>query len=175
MPKLVRSVSVTTRAPRAGERRGRDYQFISTAAFARLRRNRQLLEWAQVHGAWYGTPKAPILHALDRGRSVVLNIDVQGARSIRRLLGRRAVLIFVKPPSLAQLRARLQRRSTDSAEAIARRLAVAKREMACASRYDHVVVNNRLPAAVAAVERIVRHAGDRREAHAWPMSRSKSS
>ena len=156
MPRLVRSVSVTTRIPRAGERRGNDYQFIPQAAFDRLRRSRQLLEWARVHGAWYGTPKQPVVEALAQGRRVILSIDVQGARKIRRLLGTQAVLIFLKPPSLRQLRTRLTRRSTDTPEAIRRRLAVAKRELACASWYDHAVVNDRLATAVARVQAILK-------------------
>ena len=120
-----------------------------------MRRERQLLEAANVHGAWYGTPKRPIERTVAKGRSVILSIDVQGARNIRRLLGRQAVLIFLKPPSLAQLRRRLVRRSTETSEAIRRRMAVAKREMSCARWYDHTVVNDRLETAVAMVRQIV--------------------
>ena len=167
-------MSVTTRSPRPGERAGREYRFVSRAAFDRLRRTRQLLEWANVHGEWYGTPKAPVLSTLHAGRSVVLNIDVQGARNVRRLLKRKAVLIFLKPPSVAQLRRRLQRRSTDSPDAIRRRLAVARRELACAAWYDHVVVNRQMDTAVARVRRIIQRMLQRREVRAWPRSRSKS-
>ena len=152
---LARSVSVTTRARRAGERDGRDYRFISPAVFQALRRRRQLLEWATVHGAWYGTPKQPVLQALARGRSALLSIDVQGARAIRRLLGRRAVLIFLLPPSLTQLRERLLRRKTESPATLRRRLAAARREMACASWYDYSVINDRLDRTVRQVSAII--------------------
>lgn len=154
-PRLVRSVSVTTRPPRAGERGGYHYRFVSAAQFQRLRRAGRLLEWASVHGACYGTPRAPLMHALRAGRDVVLNIDVQGARQVRRALGNRAVLVFLKPPSLRQLRQRLLRRRTDSPSEVRRRLAAARREMRCASWYDHVVVNDRLAQAIRRVRAIV--------------------
>ena len=144
LPRLVRSISVTTRAPRPGEREGRDYEFISAAYFKRMQRAGQLLEWASVHGAAYGTPKAPVLRALDRGRDVVLSIDVQGARAIRRLLEGRAVLIFLLPPSPERLQQRLMRRRTDTPSAIRRRMVAARRELACARWYDYRVVNDRL-------------------------------
>ena len=156
VPGLVRSVSVTTRPPRAGERRGSDYRFISPAAFQRLRQTRQLLEWARVHGAWYGTPKAPARRALAQGRDVILSIDVQGARQIRRALGTRATLVFLLPPSLEDLRRRLRRRRTETPTAMRRRLAVARREIACAVWYDVIVVNDRLDQAIRDVGRAIR-------------------
>ena len=155
LPRLARSVSVTTRAPRPTERRGRDYRFVSEAAFERLKRSGELLEWARVHGASYGTPKRPIERALAQGRDVILSIDVQGARQVRRTLGARAVLIFLLPPSLEQLRQRLVQRKTDSLLAVRRRLAAAKREMACAHWYDYQVVNDRLASTVRRVRSIV--------------------
>ena len=164
VPGLARSVSVTTRLPRPGERRGRDYRFVTPAAFGRLRRSGRLLEWAEVHGACYGTLKSPVLRALSQGRRLVLCIDVQGARQVRRALGPRAALIFLLPPSMARLRARLRRRRTESPAAIRRRLAAARREIACARWYDHTVVNDRLDRTVRAMRAImtghptVRHA-----------------
>lgn len=154
-PRLARSVSVTTRPPRPGERRGRDYRFVTPAAFQRLRRAGRLLEWASVHGEWYGTPKDPVLRALARGRSVVLCIDVQGARQIRRALGARAVLVFLLPPSMRRLRARLLRRRTEAPGALRRRLAAARREIACARWYDHAVVNDRLDRTVRTMRAIL--------------------
>ena len=159
LPRLVRSVSVTTRAPRAGERRGREYRFVSPLAFQRLRRSGGLLEWARVHAAWYGTPKRPVLRALAQGRDVVLSIDVQGARQVRRALGKRATLIFLMPPSMRRLRQRLVRRRTETPEAIRRRLAAARRELACAAWYDYRVVNDRLARAVRDVGRIIQREG----------------
>jgi len=155
MPRLVRSVSVTTRPARRDERRGREYQFVSPATFGRLRRSGQLLEWAKVHGASYGTPKRPILQALARGRDVLLSIDVQGARQVQRRLGTRAVLIFLLPPSLQELRRRLTGRRTDTASSIRRRLAAAKRELSCAAWYDNTVVNDRLRDTVARVGAVI--------------------
>ena len=159
LPGLARSVSVTTRPWRAGERRGRDYRFVSPSAFQRMRRAGTLLEWARVHGAWYGTPKRPVLRAMAGGRDVVLSIDVQGARQVRRALGKRALLIFLLPPSMALLRQRLMRRRTDSPAAIRRRLAAARRELACAAWYDYRVVNDRLAHAVRDVAAIIQRKG----------------
>ncbi len=156
LPRLVRSVSMTTRAKRRGERQGRDYQFMSLAAFRQMRRSRALLEWANVHGAYYGTPNQPILSALARGRDVLLSIDVKGARQVQRTLGSRAVLIFLRPPSMGLLRQRLMQRRTETLAVIRRRLAAAKRELACSTWYDYTVVNDRLDHTVAQVEAIVR-------------------
>lgn len=155
LPGLARSISVTTRSPRSGERAGRDYRFISGATFQQLRRTGQLLEWAHVHGAYYGTPKRPVVRTLARGRSIVLSIDVQGARAIRRALGRRAVLVFLLPPSMEQLRQRLQRRRTETSAAIHQRLQAARREVACAPWYDYAVVNDRLSHTILAMQIIV--------------------
>ncbi len=154
-PALRRSVSVTTRAPRRGERHRRDYRFISVATFQRMRRARKLLEWAKVHGAYYGTPGSPVVAALARGRDVSLSIDVQGARQVRRILGARAVLIFLLPGSLQALRRRLVRRRTESSAVIRRRLRAARWELACAHWYDYAVVNDRLEKAVDQLEAIV--------------------
>ncbi|MBI3997336.1 MAG: guanylate kinase [Candidatus Omnitrophica bacterium] len=158
MPQLSRSVSVTTRTPRSGERKGRDYRFVSRATFQRLQRSGQLLEWARVHGASYGTPRRRVLDTLRRGGSIVLSIDVQGARQIRRALGPQAALIFLLPPSMTHLRQRLAARNTETPMAIRRRLAAARREMACAAWYDYAVVNDRLDHTVRRVARIIRTA-----------------
>ena len=175
MPKLVRSVSVTTRPPRRGERDGRDYRFVSSNAFDRLRRSGGLLEWARVHGACYGTPARPVRQALGQGRSVVLSIDVQGARQIRRTLGSRAVLVFLLPPSVGHLWQRLVRRRTDTLDAIRRRLAAARRELASAAWYDYTVVNDRLDHAVKTVEAIVTMEQQASPAHHAPRRASRTS
>ena len=155
IPELIRSVSVTTRPKRRGERPGRDYLFMSPARFEQMRRAGQLLECADVHGAWYGTPSRPILQRLARGQDTILNIDVQGARTIRRVLGRRAVLVFLLPPSMDVLKRRLMHRRTESRSVIAKRLAAARRELACVSWYDYTVVNDRLDEAVRRLEAII--------------------
>jgi len=154
-PQLLRSVSVTTRPPRPRERQGREYRFVSRPTFARMQRTGALLEWAKVHGEYYGTPKRPVLQALRKGRHALLNIDVQGARKIRRALGEQAVLIFLLPPSPETLRQRLMRRRTETAAAMRRRLAAAEREMACARWYDYEVVNDRLQDTIAQMKAIV--------------------
>ena len=155
VPRLVRSVSVTTRPRRPSERHGAHYRFLSVEQFRELQRRGELLEWARVHGAYYGTPRRPIERALAKGRDVMLSIDVQGARKIRRRFGERAVLVFLVPPSMGALEARLVRRRTDSPEAIRHRLEAAKRELACAQWYDYAVVNHRLPSAIEQLKAIV--------------------
>ena len=152
---LVHSVSLTTRAPRTGESDGREYHFVSVEEFQRLRRSGKLLEWAKVHGAYYGTPSVPLKRALAQGKDVVLTIDVQGARQIRRSLGEAAVLVFLEPPSMAHLRQRLQARRTESAQDIRHRMAAAVHEMACVAWYDYRVVNDRLQEAVNQLAAIV--------------------
>jgi guanylate kinase len=155
MPRLVRSVSVTTRSPRPGERQGREYRFVTRAAFWQLLRRKELIEWAKVHGACYGTPKRPLLKAIARGRDVILSIDVKGARQVRRYFGRQAILIFLMPPSMRKLQQRLMQRRTDTTTAIRKRLAAAKRELACASWYDATVVNDRLQRTVEKIAAII--------------------
>jgi len=155
LPGLVRSVSVTTRPRRPSERHGSDYRFVSAPAFGTLRASGKLLEWARVHEAFYGTPKAPVERALARGRDVVLSLDVQGARAVRRKYGAQAVLVFLLPPSLAALRARLTKRRTDPPDAIRRRLAAARRELACARWYDYAIINHRLRDAIAQLKAII--------------------
>lgn len=155
MPRLVRSVSVTTRPRRRRERDGADYRFLSRAAFATLRRRGQLVEWARVHHASYGTPRASVERALRRGDDVILCIDVQGARKIRRQFGQQAALIFVMPPSLGDLRARLVNRRTEDAAAVRQRLAAARRELRCTRWYDYAVVNRDLQRTVSQLKAIV--------------------
>ena len=152
---LVRSVSVTTRSPRQGERQGRDYRFVTPTVFQQMKRSGQLLEWAEVHKACYGTPREPVIRTIEGGKDVILNIDVQGARKVRRTLRKRAVLIFLLPPSMEQLKRRLVGRRTETPSAIRQRLAVAKREIACAKWYDHQVVNDHLETTIRDVEAII--------------------
>jgi guanylate kinase len=144
---LYRSISMTTRPPRPGEKDGIDYIFIEKNEFMKRQKKNEFLEWAKVFGEYYGTPKKHILHMLERGSDVLLSIDVQGAMKIKRLR-LDGVYIFIMPPSLAMLRERLINCSTDSTKAISERLSVAKKEVACSGRYDYIVVNNRLETAL---------------------------
>ena len=155
LSRLARSVSVTTRPRRTSEREGKDYRFISLNAFQRLRARGELLEWAKVHQAYYGTPTAPVERALARGRDVILSIDVQGARQVRRRFGSRAVLIFLLPPTLNDLKARLIKRRTEPPDVIRKRLEVARRELFCVRWYDYAVVNRRLAQAIEQLRAIV--------------------
>jgi len=152
-PRVEFSVSATTRAPRAGEVDGRDYHFMDKARFRAEIERGAFIEWAEVHGNLYGTPRAPMERALAAGRVFLLEIDVQGGTQLK-ALGLPGVYVFVAPPDLASLRGRLERRGTDSTEVIERRMAKAQEEMRARERYDHVVVNVDLERTVAEVRRL---------------------
>jgi guanylate kinase len=151
-PRVEFSVSATTRAPRPGEVDGRDYHFMDKARFRAEIERGAFIEWAEVHGNLYGTPRAPMERALADGRVFLLEIDVQGGAQLK-ALGLPGVYVFIAPPDLASLRARLERRGTDTPEVIERRMAKAQEEMRARERYDHVVVNTELEAAIEAVRR----------------------
>lgn len=139
-PRIWLSVSATTRRPRAGEQDGREYFFVSDAEFDRLVATDGLLEWAAFAGHRYGTPRAPVEERRAQGTPVLLEIEVQGARQVRqRVPG--ALLVFLEPPSWEILAARLTGRGTESAEAVERRLAAARDELAAAGEFDAVLVN----------------------------------
>jgi guanylate kinase len=148
------SVSYTTRAPRPGERQGVDYHFVTRAAFQRLRRRKAFLEWARVDEELYGTPRDQILRSRARGEDLLLEIDTQGAEQVRRRL-RDAVLIFILPPGPLDLRRRLVRRGAEP-EVLARRLALARREVPQYRSYDYLVLNDRVEKATRDLEAIVR-------------------
>jgi guanylate kinase len=148
------SVNATTRAPRAGEREGVDYHFVSKEQFRRMLDGDQLLEHAMVYGQEKGVPKAPIREALAQERDVLMRTDIQGARTIKELVPG-AITIFVAPPSEGELRRRLQNRGGDSAEQVKLRERTAIREMAAANEFDHIIVNNDLERAAAQVEKIM--------------------
>lgn len=139
-PDLWVSRSLTTRERRPEEADGLDYDFVTRAEFARIRDAGGFLEWFEVFGDWYGTPRAPVEEHLRAGRSVVLEIDVQGALAVREVFPE-AVLVFVRPPSRAEQRRRLIARGRDDPAEIERRLAAAVAEEARAAEFDHVVVN----------------------------------
>jgi guanylate kinase len=148
--RLVASVSCTTRPPRPDEIDGRDYWFLPRGEFERRIAAGAFLEHAEVHGNRYGTPREAVEASLREGRCPLLDIDVQGAAQVR-AKGLPAVYLFIAPRSLEVLRDRLQRRRTEDAAAMARRLAAAEREMEAARTYDCVVVNDRLPEALQAL------------------------
>ena len=151
---LALSVSVTTRAPRAGEREGEHYFFRDQAAFDAMVAQGALLEWAQVFGRSYGTPRAPVAAALAAGRDLLFDIDWQGHRQLRAGLAGDVVGVFILPPSVEALAERLSGRGDDPAE-IARRMREARAEMSHCREFDHVVVNDDLARGTAELRAIL--------------------
>ena len=137
---LAVSVSHTTRAPRGQEQHGREYWFIGTDEFRKMAAQGDFFEWAEVHGNLYGTSRRAIEDRLAHGEDVVLEIDWQGALQIKQIFGH-AILIFILPPSWAELEQRLKRRGEDGAEVIARRMENARLEVAQARHFDFVIIN----------------------------------
>jgi guanylate kinase len=149
------SVSVTTRARRGSEIDGFHYHFKSQRDFELMRDGEALLEWAAVHGNYYGTPRQEVEKAMADGRDMLFDIDWQGAQQLQEKMRGDVVSIFILPPSIAELRARLHRRAEDSEEVIATRLANAKAEIEHWHEYDYVVVNDDLERAFGSVKAIV--------------------
>src|SRR5579875_2878508 len=136
------SISATTRQPRPGEHEGRDYHFVTREAFDQLLADDAFLEWAEVYEHRYGSPKAPIMAALERGESILFDIDFQGAMKVQAFAPGDSVLVYVLPPSLAEMSRRLHARSQDSDETIMKRLARAKGEVALWEGFDYVILND---------------------------------
>jgi guanylate kinase len=152
---LAMSVSVTTRPPRPGEMDGKDYFFIDQQEFERRRRAGDLIEWAEVHGNFYATPRAPVLDALARGQDMLFDIDWQGAEQLRAQLTADMVGVFILPPDASTLELRLKSRAKDSQAVVARRLAAAATEIAHWRDYDYVVVNADLETSLAGLRAIL--------------------
>ncbi len=157
-PGLRFSVSFTTRAARSGELDGRDYFFVDRDRFEAMIAGGELLEHAQVFGNYYGTGRAQIERHTSAGHNVILDIDWQGARQVRARMPQ-SVLIFIMPPSLAELERRLRGRATDDDAVIRRRLSEARADMEHWTEFDHVVINDDVPAALAAVQTVIKGAG----------------
>lgn len=154
-PELSLSVSATTRTPRPGEQDGVHYHFRTPEQFDAMAAAGAMLEWATVFGRSYGTPRAPVEAALAAGRDVVFDIDWQGHLQLRAALPGDVVGVFVLPPSLPDLHARLRARGSDSPAEIARRMAEAQSEMAHWAEFDHVLVNRDLGDATACVRSVL--------------------
>jgi len=148
------SVSATTRPPRAGEVEGEHYYFKSEDEFTDMVSRGELLEWAKVYRYRYGTPRSPVVDSLRRGHDVILEIDVQGGLKVKQQMPD-AVLVFLLPPSMAELKRRLLERGTETPEAVEERLRWAEGELARMPEYDYVVVNDRLEEAVARITAIM--------------------
>ncbi len=141
LPEMGYSVSVTTRAPRSGEKDGASYFFKSTDEVKGMIERDELLEYAEVYGNYYGTPKKYVLDQLREGRDVLLEIDIQGALQIKKRFPE-GVFVFIVPPSLKELSARIYKRGTDSEEVIRKRLSSAAAELEYAAEYDYIIVND---------------------------------
>ncbi len=152
--KLVKSISATTRPRRLGEREGRDYLFLTQKKFLRKRKAGYFLEWQKVFDSYYGTPKKAVLELLKSGKNVLLCIDVKGARVVERQFSD-AIKIFIKGPSLAVLKKRLQKRGSETKVDLKLRLAIARREMLEEKSYDYTVINNNLSKALRDLESAV--------------------
>jgi len=157
------SVSVTTRTPRAGELEGREYFFVSDEEFDRLIATGGLLEWAEVHGNRYGTPRSAVEGEVASGRQVILEIDPQGAFQVKSLV-EASVLVFVMPPSWEELQRRLEGRGSESKGQVETRLQTAKRELELVGEYDHVVLNDDVPRATDELVGIIDSYANRPEA-----------
>jgi len=153
-PTLCLSVSATTRAPRSGETDGKDYRFVSKADFIAMQQADQLLEWAEVHGNFYGTPRDQIDQAIHKGRDVLLEIDWQGARQVKRLFTQ-TIGIFILPPSIQTLEQRLQLRGQDSQDVIARRIQAANEEISHAPECEYVIINQDFRLALAELTEVI--------------------
>ena len=137
------SVSATTREPRNGEEDGVAYHFVTSDRFQQMIDENIFLEWADFAGARYGTPRQPVIDALAAGKDVLLEIEIDGARQVKRAMPD-ALMVFLKPPSMSELESRITNRGTDTPERIAARLALARAEMAAAEEFDHILVNHRV-------------------------------
>ncbi len=152
---IVMSVSVTTRPPRPGEVSGRDYRFVDPETFARMVSEGEMLEHAEVFGHRYGTPRAPVLRALEEGRDVLFDIDWQGTQQLAEQAREDLVSVFLLPPSTEELERRLKARAQDAPEVVAERMRLAPNEMSHYREYDYIVVNRRVEESVANVMAIL--------------------
>ncbi|MGD0152655.1 MAG: guanylate kinase [Thermacetogeniaceae bacterium] len=162
LPNLEYSISLTTRQPRPGEQNGVDYFFVSDDEFKTMIGRGEFLEWAEVYGHHYGTARSVVESCLRSGRDVLLEIDIQGAQNVKRLFPQ-SILIFIEPPSLQELGARIAHRGTETEEAIRRRMNCVPSELQAAEGYDYVVVNDTPEQALAELLKIIEDA--RRSIH----------
>lgn len=151
---LYLSISATTRSPRGGEIDGQDYYFVSVPQFEEMITQENLLEWANYAGNYYGTPRQKVEEKIDQGITVLLEIELVGARKIQETFPT-AIRIFILPPSVEELERRLRGRGTEAEEAIARRLERAKEELAASSEFNYTVVNDELEKALEALEELI--------------------
>ncbi len=149
------SISVTTRARRPSEVDGVHYHFLTRAAFEKMRGAGELLEWAEVHGNYYGTPAKPVEKAIAKGKDILFDIDFQGTRQLYKKAASDVVSIFILPPSIAEMKKRIRRRAAEDEQTIKKRLDTAKHELKRWGEYDYVVINDDLDAAFADIHAIL--------------------
>ena len=152
---LTLSISVTTRGRRTSEADGVHYHFRTKQEFERMRQQDDLLEWAEVHGNFYGTPRSPVEAVLSQGRDMLFDIDYQGTQQVLKKAAKDVVTIFILPPSLKELQARLDRRAEDAPDVIAKRLDNARHEIVRWPMYDYVIVNEDIQQALAEIRAIL--------------------
>ncbi len=151
---LYLSISATTRSPRSGEIDGKDYYFVSSPQFEEMIAQGELLEWANYAGNYYGTPRSNVEEKIAQGTTVLLEIELVGARNIKETFPN-ALRVFILPPSVEELERRLRGRGTDSEEAMVRRLERAKEELAASSEFDYTIVNDHLETALEQLEQLI--------------------
>ncbi|OGB69692.1 MAG: guanylate kinase [Caldithrix sp. RBG_13_44_9] len=170
-PDFKKSLTASTRKPRTGEVNGVDYLFFSEPEFFKRVRNQEFLEYENIHGYYYGTPKAEVEKLLNEGFSVLFDIDVNGALSIKKIFPR-AILIFIRPPSLEELKKRLLNRKTDDTEEISKRLKRLPEEFAKADQFDYDIINDSLEETIEKIYQIIsKH--QQQEIHATHQSTQK--
>ena len=174
-PDWVRSISATTRQPRTGEKDGQDYVFLKLENFEEMKKNGDFLEHALVHHHWYGTPKAPVFESYEKGKTVILAIDIQGMLKVKEALGERfpVLTLFVLPPSLKSLRERLEGRKTEGPEEIEKRMQVAEMEIKQANLYQKTVVNQNVEQTVLEIDEMINQFRKEKE-KIWDISHLKS-
>lgn len=154
-----RSISVTTRPQRSKERSGKDYIFVSLEDFQRMKNEGAFLETAQVFGNWYGTPREPVERSLSEGKIIVMDIDTVGAMNVKNLLKERCITVFVFPPSMDELRRRLEERKQNNFSDLELRLQEAQRECSESSKYEYCITNRDFDEAYAELKQIVTEQG----------------
>lgn len=154
--KMEFSISATTRSPRGKEKNGEDYYFLTPDEFRDRIKNNELLEWEEVYAdKFYGTLKSEVERITSKGHNIVFDVDVVGGLNIKKMYAEKAIAIFIKPPSIKELKRRLIERSTDSDEVIEQRINKAEEELEYANEFDHIVVNDNLDTAIIETEKLL--------------------
>lgn len=152
---LIKVITVTTRKPRTGEKNGKDYQFLGREEFQKRLQNGEFIESQEIYGDYYATPQKDLSALIRSGKDALLCVDVKGAFALKHIFPRESILIFIKVPDIKSLRERLHLRSSESKEALERRLKIAREEIAQAKNYDYAIMNDDLPRALKELSAII--------------------